>query len=309
MGGPSQEYQVSLNTGRNVCVYLDTKNYLVSSLVIPQNGKWRLPRIKPDVAFIAMHGPYGEDGTIQKLLEKAKIPYTGSGVLASALGMDKPRSCAIFKEAGLNVPEFTVLTTPNSYNRNYRGPTSIVNWPKVVKPANYGSSVGVHIVKNDKELRAGIRDAFRYSDRVIVQEFIKGREITCGVLEKDGKIFPLPPTEIISKKGTFYNYKSKYDEGGSEHIIPPSGFSRKMIKMVQGAACKSHNVLGCSGMSRSDFILGDNEKLYILEINTIPGMTSTSLLPEAARSVGITFLKLLDILIVNALRKKNRRTG
>lgn len=305
MGGPPPEHEVSLNTGKEVCANLNTEKYLVSPLVIPKNGKWNLPRVKPDVAFIAMHGAYGEDGTIQGLLETAKIPYTGSGVLASALGMNKPRSCAIFREAGLNVPEFKVIMTErlNLHNRDYRGPTSI-GWPKVVKPANHGSSIGVHIVKNRKELHAGIHDAFRYSDRVMIQEFIKGREITCGVLEKNNKLLPLPPMEILPKKGNFYDYKSKYDEGGSKHLIPPPGLSQKTIRAVQDAACRAHNVLGCYGMSRSDFILGDDGKLYILEINTIPGMTATSLLPEAAKAAGIDFFQLTDMLIVNALSKK-----
>lgn len=306
MGGPSHEYEVSLNTGKNICANLDTKKYIISSLIIPKNGKWRMPRTEPDVAFIAIHGTYGEDGTIQKLLEEARIPYTGSGVLASALGMDKPRSCAIFRKAGLNVPRFTVLSRSDLDSNCHRGPTSIVSWPKVVKPANHGSSVGVHIIKNNKELHAGIIDAFRYSGRVMIQKFIKGRELTCGVLEKNNKLFLLPPTEIIPKLGFFYDYKSKYANGGSEHITPPPGLSGHMVSIVQKAAQRAHKVIGCSGMSRSDFILGKDGKLYILEINTIPGMTSTSLLPEAAKSVGITFPKLLDILIVNALRKKKR---
>ena len=177
---------------------------------------------------------------------------------------------------------------------------------KVVKPTNHGSSIGIHIVKNEKELRAGMRDAFRYSKRVMIQRFIKGREITCGVLEKKGKPLPLPPMEILPKKGRFYDYTSKYDEGGSEHIIPPPGFSPRMIRKVQNAACRAHNVLGCSGMSRSDFILGNDGKLYILEINTIPGMTGTSLLPEAAKVAGIDFPKLLDLLIVDALGKTKK---
>lgn len=340
MGGPPPEHEVSLNTGKQILANLDKKKYLPQPVMVTKTGQWLLPTTttsrpnllksnfnsyrsptsivklaeksalgelvhqKPDVAFIAMHGSYGEDGTIQGLLESIGLPYTGSGVLASALGMDKPKSLAIFKETGLNVPKFTVLTRPNLYSRDYRGSASIVGWPKVVKPANHGSSVGVHIVRNSNEFKDGVEDAFKYSNRVVIQRFIRGREMTCGVLEDNGKIFPLPPTEIIPKKCAFYDYKSKYDEGGSEHVVLPRNLSDRKIKQIQNAAVKAHSVLGCSGMSRSDFILGTDGKLYILEINTIPGMTRTSLLPEAARAADIDFPKLLDILITNALQKR-----
>ncbi len=170
MGGPSPEHEISLNTGKEVAGHLDTQRYEVNTFVVPRSGRWKFPAARPDVAFVAMHGVYGEDGTIQKLLEDEGILYTGSGVLASALGMDKPRSCAIFREAGLNVPEFVVYT--RSDRVWLRGQTA--EYPCVVKPANHGSSVGVHIVKNEKELRAGIKDALRYSTRVILQKFIPG---------------------------------------------------------------------------------------------------------------------------------------
>ncbi len=346
MGGPSPEHEVSLNSGKQILENLDKKKYLAQPVIITKTGQWlfhpisrrgllkpnfnsygsstsvvkfaeksalvELAKKKPDVAFIAMHGAYGEDGTLQGLLESIGMPYTGSGVLASALGMDKPRSCALFREAGFLVPDFVVITR-QELQIMFGGSTSkhkngIIFWqksgfPLVVKPANRGSSVGISIVKNKKELLRGIKDAFKYSDRVILQRFIKGREITCGVLEdKNGKLIPLPPTEILPMAGKFYDYRSKYAKGGSKHVMPPPGISQKIIKKIQDAACRAHSVLGCSGMSRSDFILGEDHKLYILEINTIPGMTSTSLLPEAAKAVGIEFSKLLDIIIQTALR-------
>ena len=139
----------------------------------------------------------------------------------------------------------------------------------------------------------------------IFQKFIRGREITCGVVEgANGALLPLPPVEILAKAGKFYDYKSKYTDGGSEHIIPPKNMSERMVKKIQDAACLTHNVLGCRGMSRTDFILKDDGSLYILEINTLPGMTSTSLLPESAKAVGIGFPMLLDLIIKSALRKR-----
>lgn len=332
MGGPSGEHEVSLNTGKEIMKNLDPKKYDAHPVVVTKNGEWLLPaqspkllaastkkvrllkepqgleRIesrKPDAVFIAMHGAYGEDGTLQGILESAGIPYTGSGVLASALGMDKPRASAVFEKAGLLVPPFRVI-------KNYGGSTSIIasvikkfGWPIVIKPSNHGSSVGVTIANNKKELTQGIREASRYSRDIILQKFIRGKEITCGVLEREtGKLMPLPPIEIIPRLGKFYDYRSKYAKGGSDHIISPQWMSKKLIAQIQKAACRAHAAVGCSGMSRSDFILGKNGKIYLLEINTIPGMTQTSLLPDAARAAGIAFPELLDIIIANALLKK-----
>lgn len=341
MGGPSSEYKISLASGKNVLEALDSDKYIAHPFIIPRRGG--LPTFpKADVAFIAMHGKYGEDGTIQAILEAFKIPYTGSGVLASALAMDKPRASEIFKAAGLNVPEFEVLRRSDpKFRWQQILNRSAYAFPLVAKPADQGSSIGVSIVKNSRKLKEGIHEAFCYSDRVIIQKFIKGREITCGVLEADKKILfrakekttrrggnknktlfyardkqgmitdasgrfdliALPPTEIHPQKGAFYNYRSKYDACGSKHITPPNNLSQKMIKTIQEAACLAHQVIGCSGMSRSDFILGEDGQLYILELNTIPGMTATSLLPEAAQKAGISFTELVDLLIENAFKR------
>lgn len=333
MGGPSAEHEVSLNTGRQVLQNLDTSKYHAQPVFINRRGHWLLPeksvkllgrirkqsqglismsqkealkiarQVKPHVVFIAMHGSFGEDGKVQAFLETVGLPYTGSGVLASALGMDKPISCSLFRQAGLLVPEFYVVTTRQSSAPIERK----LGWPMVVKPANHGSSVGISIVQNKKHLRQAIKEAAQYSQRLILQKFISGRELTCGVLEGSrGRLKVLPPTEIIAKAGNFYDYKSKYNEGGSEHITPPRNMSVKVIKKIQDAACRAHSTLGCSGMSRSDFILGKDGKLYILEINTIPGMTRTSLLPDAARVQGIKFPRLLDLIIKSALRKQKK---
>jgi len=308
MGGPSSEYKVSLATGKNVLTALQEK-YKAVACKLPQGNRWHstllrcIATYRPYAVFIAMHGKYGEDGTVQGLLESLGIPYTGSGILASALGMDKPRSSAIFRDAGLNVPDFEVISA--HHYQNFASIAKRWGWPLVVKPADHGSSIGVNIVKNVHELRQAVREASRYSERLIIQKFISGREITCGVLEDlNGTLIPLPPIEIKPKKEIFYDYRSKYADGGSEHIIPPHGLTPKIIKKIKDTACRAHTLIGCSGISRSDFILDKNGKLYILEINTIPGMTKTSLIPEAAKKAGIDFPLLLDMLIHAAMKPR-----
>lgn len=338
MGGPSAEHEVSLATGRQILQHLDSRKYSAEPITITRTGKWILPppahpkiqtqnimlvealalkkitrNKKPDVVFIALHGKYGEDGTVQKLLEAAGIPYTGSGVLASARGMDKPRSLLIFKNAGIAVPDFFLLTKKECAAPSKITMQKIVkafSLPVVIKPSDHGSSIGVSIVKKKINLEHALQEAARYSDKVMAQKFIHGREITCGILEEQpGKLMPLPPVEIVPRLGEFYDYASKYNEQGSDHFIPPPGLSPKTLRAIKDTACYAHMTLGCSGISRSDFILGKDKKLYILEINTIPGMTPTSLLPQAAHAAGIDFSKIIDIMIASALLKtKNRRS-
>lgn len=293
-GGPSSEHEVSLKTAAMVAKHLDKKKYEPILETVQKTGIW-FPRQKADVVFIAMHGEFGEDGKVQKILEMAGLPYTGSGVLASTLGMDKQASLGIFRDKGLNVPAFEVFTKREKVKNNF-------GFPVVIKPADRGSSVGVAIAGSENEFKKGIADAFGYSDRVMVQKFIKGRELTCGVLDDGrGGMFPLPITEILPKKGVFYDYSSKYDEGGSKHVVGPGNLPSSIALLVGHSAMLAHSSLGCSGMSRTDFIYGEDGKLYILEINTIPGMTPTSLLPEAAISSGISFPELLDRIIKSAL--------
>lgn len=338
MGGPSAEHEVSLHTGEQIKAHLDPRKYEVVCATIAKNGRWTidahgkdLKRSAPafsglntpmiagaalyhiaqqgiDVAFIALHGKFGEDGMIQGILDTLDIPYTGSGVLASALGMNKPRSLSVFRDVGFDVPQFSIFSTADIKYMSPREHKKIIknfDLPLVVKPSDHGSSIGVSIVRNAKDLEQAIALAKKYSPEVIVQKFITGREVTCGVIEhKDGSVFALPPIEIIPRLGKFYDYDSKYADQGSDHLIPPRGMPQKRIAAIQKAAVHAHHVIGCSGMSRSDFILDKNGILHILEINTIPGMTSTSLLPQSAAHIGIGFPELLDRLIVSALKKK-----
>lgn len=323
MGGPSAEHEVSLHTGEQILAHLDSTKYIATPAIISKKGEWFMGRTdnkqaklsradvlsaiakNTDIAFIALHGAFGEDGTVQGLLESFDIPYTGSGVLASALGMDKPRSLLVLRDNGFTVPPFCVLLetdTPASSKKKL-AEIRTFGFQFVVKPSDHGSSIGVSIVRKLSDMLSAIALAKKYSSNIIVQKFIQGREVTCGVIEKGKHVVALPPVEIVPRKSKFYDYRAKYADGGSDHFIPPRNMAPKTIRMIQDTAHRAHDVIGCSGMSRTDFILGDDGNLHILEINTIPGMTSTSLLPQSAAAMGITFPKLLDMLIQNGLKK------
>lgn len=291
MGGMSSEHEISLSTGENVIKYLDKKKYNVRPLVISKKGEWFVGGKKTidealkgiEVVFNALHGEYGEDGRIQGLLDCFGVKYTGSGVLASALGMDKVKSYELFKLHGFNVPKETTVGKV------------------VVKPSCLGSSVGISIVDNEKDLKKAINKAKQVCDEVIVEEYIDGIEVTCGVLDNFNgqKHFALPVTEIIPPDGHFFDYQVKYD--GSTQEITPARISKSLTRKIQEQAIKAHQILGCRGYSRADFILKNNKTPYILEVNTLPGLTSESLLPKAAKAAGIEFSELLDIIIKNAI--------
>ncbi|MBI2637912.1 MAG: ATP-grasp domain-containing protein, partial [Candidatus Sungbacteria bacterium] len=275
MGGPSSEYDVSLNTGREILRSLDMKKYIAHPVIVTKEGKWLLsspnvfidgkksfqkhttalavhpfqnketfPVGRIDAAFIAMHGRFGEDGTVQGFLEALRIPYTGSGVSASALGMDKPRSLAVFRQAGLLVPDFFVFSKKDWQSGRGAVTAEIIKkfrMPFVIKPTDAGSSVGVSIVRKKFELAGAIKKAFRSTDSVMAQTYIRGRELTCGVLENaSGAITPLLPTEIIPNAGAFYDFSSKYNEGGSTHVIPPKNISENVIRRIQQSARVAH---------------------------------------------------------------------
>lgn len=312
MGGMSSEHEVSLSTGENVIKCLDKKKYNIKPVVINKKGEWLIDNKKTtidealknvDVIFNAMHGEYGEDGRIQGLLDCLNISYTGSGVLASALGMDKIKSYRLFNLCGLVIPKYITLEkseSPFFYDRKKWG---IIEKFKriVIKPSCLGSSVGISIVdsKDEKKLKGAVDKAFKVCDEIIIEEYIDGQEMTCGIVEnvKGQKYFALPVTEIIPPDDRFFDYEVKYD--GSTQEITPARIDKKLAIRIQEVAKKAHQILGCSNYSRVDFIVKDN-KIYVLEVNTLPGLTSESLLPKAAKEAGIEFSKLLDIIIKNA---------
>jgi D-alanine-D-alanine ligase len=241
-----------------------------------------------------LHGRFGEDGGMQKVLSKLKIPYTGSGISASKLAMDKVASRNIFKRHGLNVPNFKVITKANYNHSNMRK----LMFPLVVKPALTGSSIGISIVDNFKNIHAAINLAFKFDSRVIIEEYINGRELTVGILEDKA----LPIVEIIPKHN-FFDYQAKYKHGLTDYIVPAK-LTPKISLKIKKAGLSAHRLLGCFGCSRVDIILDKNRRPYILEINTIPGFTSTSLLPKAATKAGIDFNNLCIRLIRLAYEKK-----
>lgn len=295
MGGTSREREVSLISGKEVAATLKGSNRYAASTFDPKTDLGLLyeKRREIDLAFIALHGAGGEDGTIQGLLELLRIPYTGSGVLASAIGMDKARSLGLFSQAGLNTPEFRVVS-PDFKDFD------TVFLPIVIKPNRHGSSLGVSIVRAKKALPQAIAQAAKFDPAIMLQGFIEGVELTVGVVGNE-KLESLPVIEIVPVKGEFYDYKAKYDEGGSKHIIP-ARVSAEVLAQASLAARTAHQTLGCRGFSRTDFIYGapvgqTEKKLYVLEINTIPGLTPTSLLPDAARAAGIEFGELVERII------------
>lgn len=332
MGGPSAEREVSLVTGKAIFDNLDREKYLPTLVEMGKDGNFfviqknklqrrvsndvtrrdfvkskfnflGLAKTKFDVVFIAIHGSPGEDGGVQGLLEVLGIKYAGPGLLASALAMNKVFAAQVYLANGLPHPDF-VHFKKDGWKRS---PDKIINdivskvgFPMVVKPVDQGSAVGVSKIKSHAELQKTIDKTIKTFPWLMAQKFIKGQEATCGVLEKDGQIMALPPTHILPNLGEFYDYKSKYSTGGSTHICP-ADFGDIVNQQIQNLAIMAHKALDCRGMSRTDIFVADDKKLYILETNTIPGMTPTSLFPEAAAKAGISFSKMLDYIIKASL--------
>jgi D-alanine-D-alanine ligase len=282
MGGQSAERSISLKTGNAILQSLRRQGFKA----VPVDASPRLPfdlkRKKINFAYLALHGSGGEDGTVQGLLETLKIPYTGSGVLASALAMDKISSKRLFDSSGLMNAAWFDVRSPAPEDVAVR--VRKLGYPVVVKPARQGSAIGVSIVKQPKSLRGALREAFRYDTDVIVEKFISGPEITVGVLGPQ----TLPIIEIIPTNRSFYDFQAKYAPGGSRHLLP-ARISAKVAERANHLAREACRLLAIRGVARVDMIVGPGEKPYLLEVNTIPGMTETSLLPDAAAAAGISF--------------------
>lgn len=309
-GGPSSEYDVSLKSGGNVLKSLDTERYIPTDVFITKDGVWHIRGIpveprrvlaSSDVLFNALHGEYGEDGVVQRLFESFGAKYTGSSTFPSALAMNKVLAKervsgfdVLFPHQGV----FDVLPDDARLFSFFRG----FPQPSVVKPAGCGSSVGVVITNTYEELRDGVREAFKYSPKVIIEEYVKGREATCGVIESfRGKdVYALPPIEIIPPVGSsFFDYEAKY--GGESKEICPSTFIDKVKAKLEDLACRIHKKLGLRHYSRSDFIVSP-KGIYFLEVNTLPGLTSESLLPKSMEVVGCSFPEFVEHVIGLAQR-------
>lgn len=295
MGGLSKEREISLRSGGAVAKALETKGHEVVSVDIQDASFIQvLINQKPEAAFIALHGRFGEDGTIQGLLEWLKIPYTGPSVLASALCFDKLVTKRLVMEAGFLSPRYAVVYKSDSLKSWL--PRLKIKTPLIVKPNTEGSTIGITRVMKKEALAPAISEAFIYDECVLVEHYIQGREITVGVL--DGKAFPI--VEIKPKSG-FYDYQSKYTKGATVYEVPAK-IKKNVTKNIQEDSQKIYKILQCEGAVRMDYML-KGDQAYFLEVNTIPGMTDTSLLPKAAGAVGVSFEDLCDQIVRGARLK------
>ncbi|MDR1952829.1 MAG: D-alanine--D-alanine ligase [Elusimicrobiota bacterium] len=286
-GGMSSEREISLKSGKAVFKALEQMGFNVCAIDVDKNVADKIKKNKIDIAFPVLHGSLGEDGSIQGMLEMMGIPYTGCGIFSSAASMDKDVFKKFLKTENLNTPAWFVL-------KQFQAIPKIKKYPIVVKPVSGGSTIGITIVKNSGQFLKAVKNAFHYDKKIIAEQFIKGKEITCAVLK--GEVLPI--IEIVPKKG-FYDFDAKYKKGGSLHIIP-ARISKKAYKTARNYALKVYELFNCSAICRVDMIIDRDDKVWILENNTMPGMTETSLVPDAAKFAGLTFndviLKILECL-------------
>ena len=297
-GGTSGERTISLSSGEGAKQALEEAGFSIETIdPASKEDLIRLAQGDFDVAFICLHGKGGEDGTIQGMLELLGIPYTGSGVLASALALDKAKAKVIYRDAKIPTPRSIEVSSDDS-QEYLKGLIECVSVPCVVKPATEGSALGVEIVTDGSKIVEEIEKTLKIDSSVLVEDYIAGTEVTVAVLGNEDA-HALPVIEIVPIND-FYDYESKYAPGGSKHICP-APLDERLTTTVQRYAEQAHKALGCKGMSRSDFIIDADGQAWILETNTIPGMTATSLLPDAGRAAGMSFPELCTKLIEYAL--------
>jgi D-alanine-D-alanine ligase len=295
MGGISSEREVSLMTGKEMIANLDSEKYELYPIEI--NSKDDLvEKVKNmDVALLALHGKYGEDGTIQGALETLGVPYTGCGVLSSSLSMDKNIAKKLFRNEGIHTPDWIHLRSADELSI---GDVERLGYPVIVKPNSGGSSIGIKIIKYKETLIPEVHETFRWDDEVLIEQYIRGEEITCSIL--NGKLLPII---AIRSQSDFFDYSSKYDDGGADEQViqlAPDIFER-----VKASALACYKTLKCSVYARIDMILKDGIP-YVMEVNTLPGLTKNSLLPKSAKAAGISFSQLLDFIIEYSLKERNK---
>ncbi len=296
MGGPSAEREVSLRTGAAIHKALLAKGYNAVAIDLePKNLAQQLAAQQIEVVFNAIHGLYGEDGCVQGQLNMLGIPYTGSGVLSSALAMDKIMSKRIFVADGIPTPNFIFIKKQPLVDC-VKIIVSKFSFPLVIKPPSQGSSVGVEIVQNQDGLESSLQNAFQYDDELLIEEFIAGRELTVSVARFDGQVIALPIIEIVPNSGV-YDYTSKYTLGATNYIVP-APVDEDTTRKVQELAVRSYAALGCAGVARADVMLDQNKNAYVLEVNTVPGMTATSLVPKSAKVYGLDFEELCEKILL-----------
>lgn len=296
-GGPSSERQVSLRSGRAIFEALKTEGYEVKFLDVRGDACDTIKRSGIDIAFLALHGRYGEDGTVQAMLEKHGLPYTGSGVRASRLALDKVASKRVFRRNGIPVPRSMV------FRKAARGLSraSRLGWPLVVKPQLEGSSIGLSVVQGPGGLGSAARKAFRYGDTIIIEEYIDGREVTVGILGDEA----LPVVEIVAAENV-YDTHAKYTDTRTRYLVP-APLPERICAKARRLGLLAHRALGCRDLSRVDMRIDRRGRIFVLEVNSIPGMTARSLLPKAAEANGISFGELC-VRLLDLARKKAART-
>lgn len=297
MGGPSAERAVSLRTGQAALDVLLEQGYQAQAIDAGFDLDQQLREKGIEVAFIALHGRFGEDGTVQGLLEMMRIPYTGSGILASSLAIDKVATKKMLIFHGVPTPHFRVVQEHDAWRDN---PGDGDRFPLVVKPALEGSTLGISLVRNRGELIAGLEEAFNFAAVALIEEYIDGMEITVSVV--NGEVLPIIQ---IAPQGGFYDYHAKYTAGQTEYILP-APLSEELTARINEHTATVYTALGCAGAARVDYMVR-GEEYFCLEVNTIPGMTATSLLPKAAAHAGISFNALVEQILCGAALKVNQR--
>lgn len=301
LGGRSSEREVSLASGKEILNHLFEARYGVGTFDPATDLEALVAQSKTfDVAFPALHGPLGEDGTIQGLLELLGLPYVGSGVLSSALCMDKSATKDVYRAKGLPVASDTLAPSSDDPGQAAERALGLLGTPVVVKPLNQGSSVGLTIASDKDEAAKALEDAWRLYPVALIEKYIQGRELTCAVLG-NADCRALPPIEIVPAEGhRFFDYDAKYVPGHAQEICP-APLTPAETEAVSDLAVRAHKALGCRGLSRTDFILDPSGAFFLLETNTLPGFTTNSLLPRASRAAGMEFGALVDELIRLAL--------
>jgi len=303
-GGDTAEREVSLRTGRGIMEALRAKGYDVVGIDFRPTREClaRLVQLQADVVYIALHGRYGEDGRLQGFLDLLGVPYVGSGVLASALAMDKARTKTLARQTGIRVAPDRVIRREELDRVTPAALAHELGLPLVIKPNREGSTVGLTVAQREEEIGPGLEQAARYDDTILVETFVPGVEVTVGVLGDEQPV-ALPVIEIVPRKNFYYDYESKYAPGGSEHIIP-ARITPEAERKVREWAVEAYRLLGCQNYARVDFIVPkDGSDPVLLEVNTLPGMTETSLFPDAARAYGLSYPDMVDRLIQLALHK------
>ena len=302
MGGQSSEREVSLKTGEAVYRSLVRSGYDAVAIDVSTNLSNVLAEQAIEIAFLALHGPGGEDGAIQGFLETLGIPYTGSGVRASAIGMHKVVTKTALEAQGIPVPRGTVVWRGTAPTLNRILTSCKLKLPIVVKPASQGSTIGVTIVRKPSQWKEALRVAHRYDEEAMVEAFIPGHEVTLSLLgNADGTVTGLPAVEIVAPDG-FYDFSAKYEKGRTQYLCP-APLSAAVSREIKALAIRTYQALGCNGAARVDFRITPKDKPYVLEINTVPGMTETSLLPMAAGKAGLSYDALTERILQSALRR------